>query len=51
MASLLTARASILLERPGHDREVGAAEPLVDDLLPFVGQAGERRERVVAGRL
>src|ERR1700733_8522208 len=35
----------------GHDSEVAVAEPEIDDLLPFVGQAGQRPEALSAGRL
>ena len=34
-----------------HDREILVAEPLIDGLLPFVGQAGKGGEPVVAGCL
>jgi len=40
-----------LLECPGYDSEIAVAEPVIDDLLPFVGQTGKRMEAVVAGRL
>ena len=42
---------SLLLERLGDDGQVVTAEPLIDDLLPFVGHAGQHREPVIAGRL
>ena len=39
------------LEGLRHDRQVLVAESLVDDLLPFVGQASERGEVIFVGRL
>src|SRR5882672_12164528 len=39
------------LEGLRHDRQVLVAESLVDDLLPFVGQASERGEVIVVGHL
>jgi len=38
-------------ERLGDDADVLAAEPLIDDLLPFVGRAGKPRELVIITRL
>ena len=44
-------RCSLSLERARHDGKVLVAEPLIDSLLPFVGQARKGGEAVVAGRL
>jgi hypothetical protein len=47
----MTHRSALLLERTGHDGQVLVAEPLIDDLLPFVSQAGKRGEAVGAPSL
>ena len=39
------------LECERHRGEILVAEPLIDCLLPFVGQARQGGEAVVAGRL
>jgi hypothetical protein len=44
-------RCSLVLQRPRHDCEVLVAEAVVDNLLPFVSQAGKNCEPVVAARL
>src|SRR5712691_182054 len=43
--------APILFECALHDGEVLVAEPVIDGLLPFVGQGRERGEAAVVGRL
>ena len=37
------------LECAGDNREIAVAEPLIDDLLPFVGQRVKGAEAVVTG--
>src|SRR4051812_11170878 len=44
-------RLSLAFERLRHDSQVLTAESLIDDLSPFVGQAGEHGEVVAAGGL
>jgi hypothetical protein len=41
-------RSALLFERTRHDGQVLVAEPVIDDLLPFVSQAAKDGEAVVA---
>src|SRR3954471_6589459 len=49
VAIALSAASSVHFECSGHDGQVLIAEALVDDRLPFGGQAGERGEAICVG--
>jgi hypothetical protein len=43
--------SSFALECLGHDSQVEVAEPVINDLLPFTSQSGQRLETLAAGSL